>query len=262
MFGLGSLFGGAVDFVVDTAKSVFGGSSSSGGGRDYGGAYSSSSSSTVTNYDPDKVEVAKLENERVHLVKEAQLEIMEMQTKLEIVRLEAQCKGFQAIGKSIENMQKAINLMAEERFELLENASFQQIQQVEKLYAELTMDVNDNTHSYMLEKAPQLYALLQQYPEGSDIRQSFLKNIDQEVSSQIDFKVMQINQLEERRKIAVQSVGTAKLLVHEHIKTMELNQMDYLKQLGQSSVQLEFKGTALQLDAPQSNTTQIQHKPN
>jgi hypothetical protein len=51
------------------------------------GGYSSSSesyhTSKVTNYDPDKVKVAELENERVGLVKEAQLELMEFNAKME-----------------------------------------------------------------------------------------------------------------------------------------------------------------------------------
>ena len=88
---------GLFDFVSSAASAVGsfvgglfgGGSSSDGGGRDRGGSgsYSSSSesyhTSKVTNYDPDKVRVAELENERVGLVKDAQLELLEFNAKME-----------------------------------------------------------------------------------------------------------------------------------------------------------------------------------
>ena len=88
--GLFSSIGGFVSKAASAVGSFLGGAASSSGGgsdREYGGSYSTSTStsSTVTNYDPDKVEVAKLENERVDLVKNAQLELMEVNARLEAV---------------------------------------------------------------------------------------------------------------------------------------------------------------------------------
>ena len=175
--GLFSSIGGFVSKAASAVGSFLGGAASSSGGgsdREYGGSYSTSTStsSTVTNYDPDKVEVAKLENERVDLVKNAQLELMEVNARLEAVMIEARCKGFQAMQGSMMQMLKEVNLLAEERLVLLENGSQEQVQKVEAMYADMEKEVKND--GFMSNTVPQLYALLQQYPEGSDIRQSFL----------------------------------------------------------------------------------------
>jgi len=185
------------DFVSgtwDTVKNFVGGDSSNGGGRDrdYGGSYSTSTSSTVTNYDPDKVEVAKLENERVDLVKIAQLELMEVNARLEAVMIEARCKGFQAMQGSMMQMLKEVNHLAEERLVLLENGSQEQIQKVESMYADLSKDMDND--DFMFSKVPQM---LCQIVVASVVasKEKMQHHIDTVISKRIEHieQVMQVN---------------------------------------------------------------------
>jgi hypothetical protein len=224
----------------------------------------------VTYYRPDDIEIEKLQNERIHLAKEAQLEVMEKKARLEAVMLEARCKGyhamqqamlemlkevdgFQAMQGSMMQMLKEVNLLAEERLVLLENGSQEQVQKVEAMYADMEKEVKND--GFMSNTVPQLYALLQQYPEGSDIRQSFLGNINQEIILQMNFKAEQVKGLRERCKAVTDSVLASKERMQAHIDTVIVKGIDHMGQaLQQNNPQLDFNGTNSQLNAPKQSS--------
>ncbi len=239
---LGGLVGGAVSF----AKSVFSGASGSGGrDRDYGGSsYSSSTntSSTLTNYDPDKVEVAKLENERIDLVKNAQLELMEVNARLEAVMIEARCKGFQAMQGSMMQMLKEVNHLAEERLVLLENGSQEQIQKVETMYANLSKDMEND--DFMFSKVPQMLEIANRFPEESDSRKLYMSGIDREMAKHFDFKTEQLKRLNERCHVVVASVVESKKQMQTHIDTVISKRIEHIEQVMQVNAQLPYNTTA------------------
>ena len=254
---------GLLDFASsawNTVTDFFSSSSSGSSGRDYGSSYSSSSSSTVTNYDPDKVEVAKLENERVHLVKEAQQELMQLNAQLEVAMIEARCRGFQAMQGAMMNMLKEVNILAEERLILLENGSREQVQKVEAMYADLAKDIAND--QFMFEKVPQLLDMANKFPEDSASHKMFMQGIDREMATHFDFKTEQLKKLNERRQTVLDSVVESKKQMQAHIDLVVTKRIEQIEQVMQHNAQLEFKGTALQLDVAQSKTAQIEHKPN
>lgn len=254
-------FSGLGSFVSNAASAIgnffSGGSSNDGGrGRD-GGGYSASSesyhTSKVTNYDPDKVKVAELENERVGLVKEAQLELLEFNAKIEAAMIEARCRGFHAMQQAMMGMLKEVNVLAEERLMLLEKGSLQQIQQVEAMYADLKFDVQQD--DFLLNKVPQLLNLAGQFPEGSEMRQTFMKGIDQEMATHFSFKTNQLNKLNERCQIVVSSVISSKERMQAHIDTVITKRIEHIEQVMQNNAQLEFKNPVLQLNSSATNET-------
>jgi len=235
-------------WVSNAAKAILGGNSNNDGGRDRGG-YSSSEtyhSSKITNYDPDKVKVAELENERIGLVKEAQLELMEFNAKMEAAMIQARCLGFQAMQQAMMGMLKEVNSLAEERLVLLEKGNLQHIQQVEAMYAELKMDVQQD--DFLQNKVPQLLNLASQFPEGSDMRQTFMKGIDQEMATHFNFKTNQLNKLNERCQTVVDSVIASKAQMQTHIDMVITKRIAHIEQAIQTNAKLEFKGTPLQLE--------------
>ena len=250
-----SILGDVMDWCIDTASSFLSGGSSSGSSeRDYDRSHtSSSSSSTVTHYRPDDIEIEKLQNERIHLAKEAQLEVMEKKARLEAVMLEARCKGYHAMQQAMLEMLKEVDALAQQRQALLENGSFEQIRKVEAMYADMEKEVKND--DFMLNKVPQLYALLQQYPEGSDIRQSFLGNINQEIILQMNFKAEQVKGLRERCKAVTDSVLASKERMQVHIDTVIVKGIEHMEQaLQQNNPQLDFNGTNSQLNAPKQSS--------
>lgn len=222
------ILGSIGSFVANTVSSVFSGSSSD----HSGGSYSSSSetyhTSKTTHYDPDKVRVAELENERVGLVKDAQLELMEFNAKMEAAILEARCRGFHAMQHAMMGMLKEVNLLAEERLVLLEKGSLQHIQQVESLYQDLQRDIQQD--DFLLTKVPQLLALANQFPEHSASHATFMKGIDQEIATHFHFKTNQLNKINERCQSVVASVIASKERMQQHIDQVVSQRIEHLEQ--------------------------------
>ena len=241
--GLFSSLGGFVSKAASAVGSFLGGAASGGGGhdRDYGGSYSTSTSSTVSNYDPDKVEVAKLENERVDLVKNAQLELMEVNARLEAVMIEARCKGFQAMQGSMMQMLKEVNLLAEERLVLLENGSQEQVQKVEAMYADLGKDIEND--DFMFSKVPQMLDIANKFPEESESRKLYMSGIDREMAKHFDFKTEQLKKLNERCHIVVASVVESKKQMQAHIDTVISKRIEHIEQVMHINAQLPYSAT-------------------
>ena len=223
--------------AVSAVSSFLGGSSSSGGS----GSYSTSPSSTITTYDPDKIEVAKLENERVDLVKNAQLELMEVNARLEAVMIEARCKGFQAMQGAMMQMLKEVNHLAEERLVLLENGSQEQIQKVESMYADLSKDMDND--DFMFAKVPQMLELANKFPEGSDSRKLYMSGIDREMAKHFEFKTEQLKNLNTRCQIVVASVVASKEKMQHHIDTVIAKRIEHIEQVMQVNSQLPYNTT-------------------
>lgn len=242
--GLFSSIGGFVSKAASAVGSYLGGVASGGGyggGRDYdGGSYSTSTStsSTVTTYDPDKIEVAKLENERVDLVKNAQLELMEVNARLEAVMIESRCKGFQAMQGSMMQMLKEVNYLAEERLVLLENGSQEQIKKVESMYADLSKDMDND--DFMFAKVPQMLELANKFPEGSDSRKLYMSGIDREMAKHFDFKTEQLKNLNARCQIVVASVVASKEKMQHHIDTVITKRIEHIEQVMRVNSQLPY----------------------
>ena len=243
--GLFSSIGGFVSKAASAVGSFLGGTALNGGGdRDYGGgsySTSASTSSTVTNYDPDKVEAAKLENERVNLVKNAQLELMEVNARLEAVMIEARCKGFQAMRGSMMQMLKEVNHLAEERLVLLENGSQEQIQKVESMYADLSKDMDND--DFMFAKVPQMLEIANKFPEDSDARKLYMSGIDREMAKHFDFKTEQLKNLNTRCQIVVASVVASKEKMQHHIDTVISKRIEHIEQVMQVNAQLPYNAT-------------------
>ncbi|WP_297423987.1 hypothetical protein [uncultured Acinetobacter sp.] len=217
---MGWNLGSIASKVVGAVGSFLG--SSTGSNRDFGGSsYSSSVSSTVTNYDPDKIRVAELENERVHLVKEAQLEIIEANAKVEAVMLEAKFRGFQAIADSLTRMQKELDQLANSRVEFIERSSLEQVKEIEAFYGELAKSINEDDEFFMI-KLPQLLETANKFPESSDSKKIYMDAIALEIKRSIDFKSEQLSNLGVRQKAVVDANLQSKLAMSEHANNLSL----------------------------------------
>ena len=113
------LFGRAIGWV----KSLFGGGSSGGGG-----------SRSTTTYEPDKVKVAQIEadtkirlanmeTERIEVMKQARLDILEYETQSQIALEQAKAQGLGAMAQMIIAMQDKLNEIAEKRLQIIEKGS-------------------------------------------------------------------------------------------------------------------------------------------
>jgi hypothetical protein len=228
---------GATKMGFFSSVASFVGGLFSGGGRSSGGG-SRSSESSNTSYEPDKVRVAEIErdkvlqladreNERIGLMKEAQMELVEFNARMEAAVIEAKARGFHAVQQSLITMTKELNILAEERMVLIENGNLDILQRVESMYGDLENSIN--TNDFMHNKLPALLQLQNQYPEGSDLRQSYGQAVSMQINHEFQFVTTQMQQLGERRKAVVHSVLATKDKIHDHINHMVTARIAHLE---------------------------------
>lgn len=257
MMGFFSGLGSLVSSAVSAVTGFFSGSSSDSGRRDRYDSYSSSSSSsTVTNYDPDKVKVAELENQRIELMKDAQLEIIEFNARMEASLLEAKSKGFVVMQQAMMGMLKEVNMLAEQRLALLEKGSLDNIKQVEAMYHDLAHDIQND--DFLQQKLPELLNLVGQFPEDSAQHKLFMSGVEREIATHFDFKSSQLKLLNERCQTVVNSVIQSKEAMQKHIDEVVVKRIELIESNIAKIAQLDLKQPTLALD--NQTTAQIEMK--
>lgn len=191
------LFGAIGGFV----KGLFGGGSSSGGGGGY-------SSNTV--YEPDKVKVAEIESrtkirlanmeqERIELMKQAQLDILQYETQCHIALEEAKARGMSVIAQNIVLMQEKLNEVAERRLQIIEKGSLQIVKEIEAFYDEVGDKIQAENDEYNTKKLPALLEILGKYEQGSPEHQIYMQRIQDDCQRQQQYYIKQIDNVYSRQ---------------------------------------------------------------
>ena len=104
---------------IDFVKGLFGGNSG-------GGSRSTSNTNTTYNYEPDKVKIAEIEanaqirlaeldKDRVELIKNSQIELLEFNANCEIAIREANARSLSSMAQSIANFQTQLNEVTDKK---------------------------------------------------------------------------------------------------------------------------------------------------
>ncbi len=236
---LGTIASGVVDFFS-------GGSSSSGGG---GGSRSTESTTNNYNYDPDKVRVAEIEaeskrdmayqeNQRIGLMKDAQIELAKINALMEVAVIEAKVRGFDASQKILLEMTRTLTQIAQERLVLLEQGHLGAVAQIDSHYRQLEQQIGRENDEYMQEKLPKLNALLAQYPEGSTNHKIYNKAMDMDMARHFQFQTTQIQGVQQRRNMMTESAIESRKLLEQHVNTLVETRMQHLQITLDNSSQL------------------------
>ena len=221
---LGDLWDGAKSVV----KTVFGEHSSS----ETNTNSSVNTSNTQTNYEPDRVKVAELENGRMDRAIEAQKEIIQMNSEMQLLIMEAHQKGFEHSTKVLKSMMQSLNQIAQERLILIENGHFEIVEKIEKLYLGLEKEIRTDNDSFNIEQLPKMLEMLSKFEVGSASARLYEKSIDKQIELNSDFFMKKLNSLHERQKIMVESSIKSKEQVLEQSSQIVLDRMKFLdKQL-------------------------------
>lgn len=215
-------------------KSFFGSGSSSGGSR----------STTTTTYEPDKVKIAQieaenkirlseLETERIELIKQAQIEIIQNETEAREAAEMARAKGFTVMAQTILALQEKLNEVAQKRLEIIEAGSNPIKQEIEQIYAEFRHKIEEDNDLYMKEKAPNLLEMLNKYPENSTTHKMYAKLIDKDMSNHMEQYNIQIKNLEERQKMVLDSFLKGKEQIIAQTATLTQSMLENLSQKAQ-----------------------------
>ena len=195
--GLLGTIGGAI-------KNLFGRKSSGGGSR------STSNTNTTYTYEPDKVKIAEIEanaqirlaemdKERVELIKNSQIELLEFNTNCQIAIEEAKARSLNNMAQTIVNLQTQLNEVAVKRLEIIEKGSIPIIKEIESFYNELGEKIKEDHNKYQSEKLPLLLKTLEQYDQGSASYKIYSKCVENDMQQQFEHYDLQIKSVVKRQ---------------------------------------------------------------
>ena len=219
--GLFSSIVSGIGSAISKVKSFFSSSSgsavSSAVASYAGGSSSSHTYTTTTTYDPDRVkaaqvdkERAEIENERIELMRRAQLDIIEAQKESRIAQEQARAEGFMRISEAITAMQEKLDELAQRRLAIIEGGTLQAVREAEEFYAELTAEIKRDNDLYTAEKLPALLEILGRYEEGSPAHNLYMKKIEEDIALQAMHTTRQLESAMKRQDRIIDGIMTAK----------------------------------------------------
>lgn len=191
--GLLGKIGGAI-------KNLFEGDKSSGSGG----------SRSTTTYEPDKVKVAEIEadtkirlahmeTDRIEIMKQARLDMLQFETESQIALEQARAQGLTVMAQTILTLQEKLNEVAEKRLLIIEKGSLQVIKDIENFYDELGTKIQEDDDRYNTEKLPELLSILEKYEEGSPSHKIYMKRIEEDMALQAKHYSQQIEAISQRQ---------------------------------------------------------------
>ena len=219
---------------------LFGGNKSSGSSR-------SSSNSTYT-YEPDKVKVAQiesdakiklagLENERIELMKNAQLEILRNNAEAQMAIEEAKARGFTAMAQAINLIQEKMTEIAEKRLLIIEKGSMQVVREIENFYSELNEKIESENSKYNTEKLPGLLNILEKYEPGTPAHSLYMKRISDDMTLQVEHSRKQLDAVLERQSQVISGLLNSKEKMIEHAGEIATNLLEMIHEKIQKTIE-------------------------
>lgn len=215
------LFGKIGGFI----KGLFGGGSSGGGSR------------STTTYEPDKVKVAQIEadtkirlanmeTERIEIMKQARLEILEYETQSQIALEKARAQGLGVMAQMIIALQDKLNDVAEKRLQIIEKGSIQIIKEIETFYDEIGDKIQADNDRYNLEKLPALLDILQQYESGTPQHEIYFQQIQDDRKIQQQHYLKQLEAVSERQSMVISGFISSKEKIIEQTGQITQGMLD------------------------------------
>jgi len=213
------------------------------------GGSSRSSSSTTTTYEPDKVRVAEIEasvkvrlagmeQDRIRLYTDTQLELAEFNAKMEAAVIEARARGEQAIQQSMLEMMREANILAEQRLKLIETAGLDVIKQIDGYYDQLISEIDKDDFTSTQQKIPKLLEILKQFEQGTPEHTIYFSEVQDYRKRHNDFITERMKSLHARQAQVLTSCITGKEQINSHINLLVEKRMEQIGMFGQARQQM------------------------
>lgn len=183
------------------------------GGNKGGG--SRSTSSTTYTYEPDKAKIAEIEQEtkirlghmeqeKIELIKNARLEVLEKEYYCKVAYEEAKARGLNYIAQTIIGMQSKLNEVAEKRLEIIEKGSLKIIKEIEGFYKELGEKIDNDNVEYNTKKLPLLLDTLERFNKESDSYKLYAKRVEDDMTMHMQSISRQYDNLSHRQNQVIE----------------------------------------------------------
>ena len=177
--------------------------------------------------------------ERIRLMKEAQLEIINAQRDSQIAIEQARANGLNAIAVQLVALQDKMLDVAQKRLLIIEEGSMPIVREIEAFYDEIGQRIERDNELYNTQKLPQLLEILGRYDEGSPQHRIYATQIGNDLERHNQFISQQLEQVLARQNLVMQSFLSSKERIIE--QTGQLTQMIAMKYIDQ-----QLKGLAPQ----------------
>ena len=205
-----------------------------------GGSGGGSRSVSSTTYEPDKVKVAEIErdtklrlanmeNERIELMKQARLDILEYETQSNIALEKARAQGLAVMAQTIINMQDKLNEIAEKRLLIIEKGSMQVVREIETFYDELGTKLQEDNSMYNTEKLPELLSILGRYEEGTPSYKLYYKRIEEDQAMQVQYYTRQFDAIMARQSQVINGFLSSKDKIIEQTGQITAGMLDSIQ---------------------------------
>lgn len=205
-----------------------------------GGSSGGSRSTSSTTYEPDKVKIAEIErdtklklanmeNERIELMKQARLDILEYETQSNIALEKARAQGLAVMAQTIINMQDKLNEIAEKRLLIIEKGSLQVVREIEAFYDELGTKLQEDNDRYNTEKLPGLLSILERYEEGTPSYKLYYKRIEEDQARQSQYYTRQFDAILERQSQVINGFLSSKDKIIEQTGQITAGMLDAIQ---------------------------------
>lgn len=191
---------------------------------------------TNTTYEPDKVkkaeiearskiESAKIEGHNIHLRKQAAIEIIEHNARMQQLIIEAKTNGFIQAKEALLDFNKKINFISEERFRMLEFCTLDSVKTINKYYNEINTYIETESNEFMIIKIPEMMNTLNKLKSNIDTYELYKKGVDGMISLFIKSKADWIEQMRMQMNKHIESTFTTKENINLEIAQCVENRM-------------------------------------
>jgi len=215
--------------AIDTVNKIF---SSSSGGLSFNNNNSTnhnSNSSVQTLYEPDRVKIAEWESKKATILIDGQQEIIKLNAKMQMSILEANIRGFEYSANILKSINNDINIMAQERLELLENGHIEVVNRIETLYLSFEKEIKKDNDNFQLNKLTQMCELLNKFPADSISHKIYSDSIIKQINLNISFVGDKLKALKERQHILIESSLESKKIILAHSNKIVEERMKFLE---------------------------------
>ena len=248
--GFFSGIGSFISSAVDTIGGIFGGGSTSSSNHN---SSSNSNSNTEIIYEPDRVKITQLENDRMDRAVIAQKEIMEMNHNMQLMIIEANQKGFENSSNILKELTISLNKIAQDRLILIENGHIEVVQKIENLYMGLEKEIRDDSTSFNLDELPKMLKMLDEFDKDSSSHKLYSKSIDKQIDMNMSFFAQKLSALHERQRMMVESSIKSKDLILEQSSQIVSQRMKFLEQQLQEQHELPMNNKINYLEAKKTD---------
>lgn len=205
-----------------------------------GGSKTTYNYSTTTIRDPDKVKAARIEAEgqiekakieqlNITLRKDAAIELMDHNVRVQKLLFETKLMGFKRAKESLLDFNRQFNLIAEQRFRMMEYCTQDVIAQLNKYYMSIHAHIEETGDIFILEKVPAMLETLERFEPGSDSHFIYKNTIDKHISSFIEGMKDWVSQQARQQKMLVESAINTKTGLNDEISRTVENRMKLLE---------------------------------